>query len=257
MTIYIIQCNNCTIIWNNKDILFHSQPLYNKSWVKKGIVFLEDVVDNGGVSLLKVEEKIGKSNNTLLYFNVILNAIRRYLEGTVEEQHCCGQITIFGKCVSKLSSKSIRVHITSSKIANQEQTNLNAKVPDWKTLLETTSNTKLYIMQWKINNIIFPCGVYLKKIKINPSENCIHCSECKLDTIEHYFIQCPSLGIFWRGINNTNASISGTDILFGHPNKDINIIILIAKYAIYLCKLQMRKAYVVEYERQLTYFNVN
>ena len=109
---------------------------------------------------------------------------------------------------------------------------------------------------------IFPCGIYLKKIGIKISDICTHCNNNVSESIEHYLLQCPELDNFWKQVqrhilidHNSHVSITENDKIMGSPNIEINRIIMLAKYAIYICKTKDITCYQFELERQLSYFN--
>ena len=112
---------------------------------------------------------------------------------------------------------------------------------------ESTKESKLRLLHFKMLHNIYPSNVQLYKMKIKQSEMCEYCGD--VDYVEHLFIHCPRLGGFWRTVENEiynriNKTIKLTDntILFGILGREMglsrcqtqvaNHIILVAKMAI-------------------------
>ena len=84
------------------------QPIYIKEWIENGIFFVDDVVQNGRLSLDKIGEKAGRTMSTYFNYNIVCNPVITYLNNMENCDHPCGLITLFGKSIEQLTSKCIR-----------------------------------------------------------------------------------------------------------------------------------------------------
>jgi len=251
-------CIKCTLLWNNRNILFMGQPIYIKEWIDKGIFFVEDVLQNGQLSLDKIGENVERTTRIYFNYNIVCNPVKNYLNKMENCDHPCGLITVFGKSITQLTTKCIRHNIAENAIIDNNTQLHQSDI--WPILIQTTSSSSLFLLQWKIQHNIFPCGVYLNKIKIQDNDTCAYCHNSTQDSIHHYFIQCPLLQEYWNHIINIiltrhKISINRTQILEGCENVVANRIILLAKYAIYVSKMRKSTCYVLEFERQCMYFD--
>ncbi len=114
-----------------------------------------------------------------------------------------------------------------------------------------TEETKLQSLQYRIIHRIVPCNKWLYNIKIKENGTCDYCNET--DDIQHFFIYCENIKVFWKCFINWWNRIDLVDlnsfsedieecIIFGFPYvhdiiKELNYCILIAKYYIYIQRL--------------------
>ena len=110
---------------------------------------------------------------------------------------------------------------------------------------DSTIETRLQILHWKIVMNIYPTSIILSKMKIRNSDLCEHCRV--RDTLEHFFFHCALLDKLWSDVDNMITAVVGQRIdlswdkaLFGvlaprdiNSNvRKINLIILLAKLAV-------------------------
>ena len=90
----------------------------------------------------------------------------------------------------------------------------------------------------------------LYNMKVSTSENCTFC-QAEKDSIQHIFWKCPCIKRFWQTfqqtvnetIVNMNLSLTENIILFGcddnfKSDSTFDLIILLAKFFIYKCKME-------------------
>ena len=108
--------------------------------------------------------------------------------------------------------------------------------------------TSLQSLQNQIIHRFYPCRYYLNIWKKEPENICLTCSE--IDSLQHYFVDCTSVALFWNYIKtwyNYNVDFSITfellNMLHGIPNYDenneiniLNFVILWGKSYIKTCK---------------------
>lgn len=61
-----------------------------------------------------------------------------------------------------------------------------------------TRETKLQSFHFKVLHRTIPCNVYLKQLRIKPSDWCHCCDES--DTIVHFFYRCAKVRPFWKAV---------------------------------------------------------
>ena len=115
----------------------------------------------------------------------------------------------------------------------------------------STRDTKLRWFQFRILHQILTTNRSVSKYNVNQSHLCTFCN-CKSETIRHLFWGCEKVKDFWNELsslikqrckNAFNFSFSENLVLFGqcdyiYTDEICNLIILMAKYFIYRCKVQ-------------------
>ena len=110
-------------------------------------------------------------------------------------------------------------------------------------------------------NRYFPCQYTLSKWFETESPICVHCSENEIETIEHYFYQCPDVFLFWKSFSRWWKGIYGftflfreQDVILGVENYDnsncidvLNFCILIGKHYFKNAKSNNRKVFILEF----------
>ena len=68
------------IIWNNRSMLIQNKSIYLKEWVEKGVIFVQDLINEDGswMSFTQFTNKYNIRTNFLRYMGMI-NAIKSYL----------------------------------------------------------------------------------------------------------------------------------------------------------------------------------
>lgn len=163
--------------------------------------------------------------------------------------------------ISIFSSKKIYQDTTRARdISNaayqkwrDEHDRLSVNGPDeWadicSRIFSSSRETKLQSFQYKLLNRISPCRVYLKQIRVSPTDQCPFCG--RPDDLPHFFILCPSTKLFWQRLQHWAQGIedlalenlTNKEVLLGIPvyapkGRTINEILLHAKYYIHRQKL--------------------
>ena len=126
--------------------------------------------------------------------------------------------------------------------------NLNMDIDciTWKQInltLIAIKDTRLQWFQYRINNRILGCNVFLHKINLSDHDLCSFCKH-EPETICHLLYFCNISQAFWREFTDLLASrtmfilnLNQEVVLFGTSlNKTLNVIILLAKFYLYRCK---------------------
>ena len=256
-------------LWYNKFILIANKPVCYSDWKSAGITKLNDIFDNG--SVLTKEQLHLKYNLPIktMTYNSLIQAIpmrwkKQELLSTQDKTqngNPLSTIYVGHKCydINTITSNKLYWHIlentTKSPTAVDKWIDQFPFLNDqdfqsyFNLIPSSTKETKMQVFQYKIMHRIFPCEYQLHLWKIVEDAKCEHCS--KIDTISHYFYECPNSLTFWKHvekwvINNIHQTIklTKTDIIFGIPtkNKDyelcyLNYIIVHGKWYLYQRKL--------------------
>ena len=133
----------------------------------------------------------------------------------------------------------------------------------------TTSESRLRLLHFKIIHNIYPTNILLQKMKIKESNLCEICQV--KDYIEHFFFDCKILDGFWSFVSNkifidieTRYNFTRNNIIFGVTKQDfksisktslkyINFIILFGKMCISKFKYgKIKNIYIIfDYEWRL------
>ena len=124
--------------------------------------------------------------------------------------------------------------------------------PSWSAVMSIpyrcTKSTKLQTFQYQIIHRFITTNKFLHVRGIVESASCKYCQS--IDTIVHYFFACRSVREFWNKVfqfinRNTLPErhiVNVSNILFGIIDAPsvVNLIILLAKHYLYICKRNER-----------------
>ena len=120
-----------------------------------------------------------------------------------------------------------------------------------RLLLYTTKDTKLRWLHFRIIHHILTTNRSVSKYNENQSDLCTFCKQ-KSETIIHLLWECPKVIPFWKSIeyiinkrckHSYNFKFTKNLVLLGlckkiKTDKVCNLIIILAKYYLYRCKVQ-------------------
>lgn len=135
---------------------------------------------------------------------------------------------------------------------NQELNPNDNTTMDWQEIYtapyQASRETKLQSFTFRLAHRLIPCGRFLKKMKIQNSDECMVCAE--EDSIIHYLWECTMIQQFWQKVvqwfdDFTHISlldINKAQFFFGVPKtrqnwRIINSILLVGKFFIQRQKL--------------------
>ena len=247
-------------LFNNANIKYKKSPLFFKEWINAGITHVYHMVENGNLNTLtQLRPKIGNYGAYIFEYNALWNAIpplwkEKISSNSVEIDNNINHVNSVNDTILKLNNnnKSIR-HLLNNDTSNicgrsfwKNRTDFDI-IDNYKIANESTKESRLRVLHFKILHNILPTNIQLKKMGIKNSELCEFCGE--REVIEHMLIYCPKLRGFWEMVFNnifvrTRIRVQRTDahILFGIRKESltcnqkqyriINHIILIAKMCI-------------------------
>ena len=213
------------------------------------------IVDNLLMSYDQFKRRIDTPNSLLIY-NCIYNALllkQNKLLVILNNANISDQpyAKFHGEQVGKIGRKKFYQLLNEADEPTIEQywsRKLGTPFPRalWMVAFESTVETRLHVLHWKIVLNIYPTSVLLFKMKVRRSEMCERCRV--KDTLEHFFFHCTLLEKLWRNVHNMINVLLGHRIdltwnmaLLGivalrniskNKLKGINMIILLAKLSI-------------------------
>ena len=241
------------IFWNNENILVEGKSVCYNNWIKKGIVYIHNLIDNNGkfMSYASFISKYSISTDFVTYFGII-NAIPKEWKDFIRACNhisnvdiCERNVVDIGKGKSQdfysilLKRKFVRptAEIKFEQLDYLRDTEINWKQV-WHLPYKVTIEEKLRVFQFKILHRIIATNLFLFKNKVRTDNTCGHCGQ--IETVEHLFWHCEIAQKLWKDVENffkvyINVSFSCKTIILGSPNDSIllNHIILIGKYLLY------------------------
>ena len=256
-------------LFNNQLIKYKGLTLFFKSWFKKGIIRIKDIIKDNSMwkNFKDLKPVISDDAQIIFQYNAITNAIPKSWRNEIEQN-----FNILTNVTSTQIENNFEnlIHFLtkpSSDIRHNiiiKQNNSSCGERFWKRKLGVDicskyniahiycTETRLRLLHFKICHNIWPTNITLNRMKIVSSENCNFCREP--DYVEYFFIECTKLLGYWeylfRLINSYskfNFKQSNENILFGINREEAktasksdlriaNSIILIGK----MCVSKMR-----------------
>ena len=270
-------------LWNNESILIGNKIVFNKLWKRQGIVFVKDIlIGKKFMTKAQLETKYDIKCETLFYHGLKSAIPKKWIDinnfNTIAMEN--NENTELSIIIDK---KKVKMKDINCKQLYWAEVHRKGQRPtsyfkwesefyyatfNWNMIncipYECARETSLQSLQYKIIHRFYPCGYTLNLWKLE-SDKCNYCE--KIDTLQHHFVDCEKVGMFWRSVKawclrNFQFTIEfGTlDILLGIPNEyknleinTLNFIILFGKNYIKTCK-NAKKA-VDFYEFQITLKN--
>ena len=177
---------------------------------------------------------VGHSASRILEYNVVHAVINKYIiDGTLRTRNfkdLRNTPTFRNKKVEK--AKHFREILLSAlkpipcaQNFWKHKLNYELKKPDWSMSFNTTSESRLRVLQWKILHNIYPTNILLCKMKVTETNFCCFCPDT-IDFIEHFFFSCPIIRNFWKHMElfilakiGMHIHLSMINVLFGVQNK--------------------------------------
>ena len=69
----------------------------------------------------------------------------------------------------------------------------------WSRVKVVTKETRLKVLHWNILHNIYPSNIMLNKMKVTENNKYALCPD-KVDFIEHFFCECPTVKLFWKNV---------------------------------------------------------
>lgn len=209
------------LVWGNQFIKTNNKCLIFQNWIKNGILFINDIInEKGEISEKIVLEKLKVKTNWISEFIQLKKAIPQEWK-EILKQEISTKTKVKTKLNQTLTIKNEKITFENAKVKtiynliNREETDtLSPGLSKWKRLfnLENRSifnasleftflffkHNKLKVFRWKLLHHILPNRKLLFTWKLASNENCLHCQIP--EDYEHFFINCKYLDDFWKKI---------------------------------------------------------
>jgi len=258
-------------LWCNSKIQVDSKTVFYNDWYIVGIRYIGDIVNVRGelLSLNEINRKFNINITNFLMYLSICKAIPNNWKKLLSEEPEDNLFIMEEVKPSVHMEEELNVDITylTSKqlywiFIRLRQPTLMSNEAYWNTKFDLTPDmwyniyylpytatreTKLQTFQYKILHLIFACGLKLKHWRIQETPNCPTC--LVTDDIEHYFVTCKNVDVFWSSLRKwwyklckNCVRFNSKEIILGSLDSSchriqINYIILKGKWFIHKRKL--------------------
>ena len=246
-------------IWNNDDIKIGNKTVLYKTWLKRGIVFVNDLIDENGQCYSKEDlQNIYDLNTDFLTYEGIKRAVLQYARSRdiVIDKKLSNPIYPFiMRCTNTLlgHQKIYDMLLNSDYVRlpcyDKWENIISSTLPDsdWKAFStianKCTISTDLKWLQYRILHRLLPTNQFLFRIHYVDNPLCTFCKQTE-ETIYHIFWECNTVKRIWLDLKNwlntvdVQLSFSNIQVIFGVKGKNnyaLNAIIILVKNIIYKC----------------------
>ena len=249
-------------VWNNSLILVDNGPVCYPHWKRKGVIFVNDLLEQDG-SFLTFDRFIDIfhiATNFLEYYGIIAaikSTWRRFLINLGHKfDNPINSFVNIILCNDSLKCRSIYDKIINSRDTDNKtflkwSETINISENSWSLYcsipFRCTSDVQMRWFQYRLINIIIPTNKYLMIINVSDSNRCTFC-DVEVETIQHLFYDCHFTNQLWRYLHNIFHSkdirVDLQDVrtvLFGGDfSRELKLIIVLVKYFIFRSKLVKR-----------------
>ena len=251
-------------LYYNRNITINGTHIFYRKWYDKGIRFVNDLVKENG-KFYKLEEMKHKTGITLNYlqYQGIINSIKTYmskinikLERKIENPIRPSHIKIFMQQKSGAQAMYNILNRNDEQPTGKKTWNEKFHFTDeeWKKIYSSPFCIIKYpAIQWfqiSINHNILVTNKLFVKMKLKDNPYCYYCHSQE-ETITHLLWTCDKIQQFlselsqWLRYYNIYCEITKELFIFGLDkkrviSKPLNIILLYAKYYIYITRCNQR-----------------
>ena len=249
----------------NTNIKVGNKVISDKILIEKEVLFINQLMS--GQNFLTFQEfqmKYNINNMNFLRFRSIISSVGAYIntqqQGVYKKnnlfQPVFDTLISHGKNSSQIYNNMVNTDVTVTGLQKwKAQVEISNKI--WKKTFTqmkyTTKDSKLHWLQYRINHHILTTNRSVSKYDKNQSELCTFCNRYS-ETIHHLFWTCNKVKSFWEDLSDTmnkrcthshNFHFTETLVLFGYSSiiktdSVCDLIILMAKFYIYRCKVNQR-----------------
>ena len=260
------------ILWNNSLIKIGKKPIFYKKWFQKGIVFVKDLLKGNSSQFLSHAEfqTAFRINVNILEYLGIISALKELCKSFPQQlrdpntttQQVFGKVFLQTQKPGKLAYKKLIQRKSITPKASQEKWLKDCDIPEnqpvqWRRVFtcpfKYTKCTKLITFHFKLMHRRIATNTFLNKIGIKDSNKCSFCED-EPEHLLHLFWNCPKTSSFWNNLIaqlslftviekdfNLNSAVAlGLSPVFSKGTGLINLCLLIARFFIWLCKLNQR-----------------
>ena len=250
------------IIWYNSHIQIDNTVLYNSALVRKGCIYVKDLLTENGIFMTFDQFKDKWQCYDFLSYHAIKMAIPKEWLKIVKLDNLVTPQTLLGcKKIEKTKTQSVTktiycVLLSRTTILNKQKNQWAQELEyeilddDWnqaiRRLFKNTKCTKLRAFHYRLHNRILTTNINRNKWDNRIPSLCHFCGK-STEMYVHLFVLCPHIVKIWKVLTkwlyyfcNINLTISKETVIFNSYNdsfKDmVNFIILVVKQYIYAQK---------------------
>lgn len=250
------------ILWGNQHIRLKGKCLLFKTWIKSGIIFVNDIINKttGKIDENIILDKLNIKSNWISQLNIIKASIPGHWK-TILESNDSTKTVVNTKLEIKVEKRDLqsmnnkdfyRIIIDSVFVkpyVHNKWENLFDETINWTNLYlswnETSMDNRIKQFKFKLIHNILAFKENLFKWKIAQNNLCNICNTC--ENIEHFFITCAAVVPFLELIQDTFAKcgfrrsiICLKSLVVGYKigyaaYADINTILNLVGFCIYKC----------------------
>ena len=254
-------------LWFNDNIKVGNEVIFYHHWSKKGVNFINDLVDENGNFLSEdvLKRRFDISTNFVEYRG-ILAAIPRMWKNHIIGQPKNTEI----KCKAISIVKNLRKpnkHMYSI-LNDKRKTKPTENEEKWKEILGSQNlnfkayyniltkikDTNLCYFQFKVLNRIIGTNRYSFLCRYTQSDKCSFCDQ-EIETIKHLFFDCRISKSLWQEVFDNfrilnsfpNVILNAELVILGYTGEisekavGLNHLIILIKKFIFRCKMQNRE----------------
>ena len=242
-TLYSYDQKQELILFNNKDILVDGKPIFLSEWFRKGILSINELLNETGnvLTFQEFRDKYSCESNFLQYYQVV-SAIPKRLwslarcSDTINRSFSTQNDNIFSLNEStqinlcKAKSKdfynlfNVKIHTEYHTGPKRWSEKLSLNKDVWTRIFKSLKNickdTKLKEFQFKLIHRTIVTKKELFRFGIKTDDECLYCGD--KDSVEHSFIECAFTKLFTQNVldwfnqvNECQMSPTTEEILFG------------------------------------------
>ena len=244
-------------LFNNINVKFHGNVLFFPELVSRNILLISDVfIDNVFISFELFKQKVNIPGAFLIY-KCLFCALRPIFtkltnnSSDSREENTTRLLKFQDMEIGSIGRKGFYQLLNPPESPLSEiywSRRLGFQFPKhfWSLSFNSTKDSRLQTLQWKILMNIYPTAIILSKMNITSTDRCELCNI--RETIDHFFFHCPKREKLWKLVEShisfifsRQFQITWSKALLGVAadegfKKDgiklINYIILLAKQAI-------------------------
>ena len=249
--------NKLDILWNNKLIKIKGVTVFNKCLMHNGIWYATDLFDNGHPIPFRtwVDRGVMSNKHFLLWRALVQLGKSKINVKTHEPKIISCNILQNCKYLNKVISKDVYNQLRTEHISytnvniDYYSKYFNIEAEGWSVIYllasRVTDDKKLQEFQYKILHRYLPVNSVLFKYQLVQDNLCTFC-HLENETIIHLLYECELVKKLWDEIQawlainaSTDLKLSPSNIILGDfttPNILVNLITLLCKRYIFLCK---------------------
>ena len=261
-------------LWWNDKIKIGNKVVKYGHWIKRGVMFVNDLLNTDGTFMTKASfEETYSIRTNILEFNGIIRAIKSSfgindvvgsrLPLPIRPSNIEFLFKQASGCKSFYDVFILLKNRNHTKNKWQDEFELDDK--DWKGLcrlnFKFSIDTKYRWFQYRINQNIIATNILLAKLNIKDNDLCSFCKTVS-ETIYHLFVGCHISETFWNDIKawvkdktNLDLNFAPCTILFGFQNNYIlTLVVNLAKFHLYKAKMVKKLPNLESFKQEIKYY---